>query len=75
MMIHQGKQYVQLVDIDTPSRNKKTVRDIQRAQAPMDAILSARTKKPVEVVRKYYLKQKQMTAEESLAFGLIDEII
>ena len=76
LLIHHLRETSITLDI---MRSKKKMAGLRKeaevAQRKLDEILSRRTGKTILEIRAESQKDKEMTADEALAFGLIDEII
>ena len=71
VMLHQpwGGVYGQASDI------KIQAEEILKAKMMMNEILSAHTGQPVEKIRSETERDRYMTAEEALQYGIIDEVL
>lgn len=72
---HVSTTEVKLDVLRDPGKLEKVKEDAEADQARIYKILSDRTGHAVEEVRTECAKNQSMSAEEALAFGLIDEII
>lgn len=72
---HISRETVSLDVLRNPEKLAKTVDDMEKRQERLYQILSQRTGKDKETIRKVCEEDRLMTAEEALEFGLIDEII
>lgn len=52
----------------------KIIRDLGKSQEKIYQVLKARTKKTLAAIKRQCKKADHMTAQEALAFGLVDEI-
>ena len=70
-MIHQplGGARGQATDIEIQAKQ------ILRIKATLNKILSENTGKPLDVIERDTDRDNYMTAEEALAYGLIDKIV
>ncbi len=71
---HVSKRQVNLDILVSQKRLAKTVTEMQRQQQFLYRILAERTKRTIPQIRKACSLDKDMSAEEALGFGLIDEI-
>ena|SRR3989344_1747473 len=72
---HISAGQITLDDIRKHKRVAKIREDMERDQQRLYDILSKRTKKTVRLIRLTCAKDKPMTAEEALQFGLLDEVM
>lgn len=66
------------VNLDVLRDQKRIARmrdDLEKDQTKLYAILAVRTKRSINSIKNECVKDRQMTAEEALEFGLIDEIV
>lgn len=76
IVIHHVSQGEVSLDVLRDARKMRSMRQrLEKSQARLYKILSNRTGKTVDEIRKECEKDRKMPAEEALAFGLIDEII
>ncbi|MDH7481491.1 MAG: ATP-dependent Clp endopeptidase proteolytic subunit ClpP [Armatimonadota bacterium] len=71
MMIHQGSAGFQ----GTPSDIDIQAREILRYKALLNSLLAKHTGQPIEKIERDTDRDFYMSAEEALAYGLIDEIL
>jgi ATP-dependent protease ClpP protease subunit len=77
LVTHKSRRYVELEDL-SEEKIEETRASMRKINSEIEAILCERTKKTVEEIREFYLKDLKdqlVTADEALAFGLIDEIM
>lgn len=72
---HVQRRKVSLDDLRSPGKIKKVRDDLEKSQEKLYAILEKRTGKSRKEITDVCAKDTDMTSEEALAFGLIDEII
>lgn len=72
---HISRREVSLDILRDPIKLKEVRDDLEASQSRLYVILGARTCKTVDVIREECAKERDMTAEEALAFGLVDEVI
>ncbi|MDI6828908.1 MAG: ATP-dependent Clp protease proteolytic subunit, partial [Armatimonadota bacterium] len=71
MMIHQGSAGFQ----GTPSDIDIQAKEILRYKALLNGLLAKHTGQPIEKIERDTDRDFYMSAEEALAYGLIDEIL
>ncbi|MEZ6044712.1 MAG: ATP-dependent Clp protease proteolytic subunit [Planctomycetaceae bacterium] len=71
MMIHQphGEVGGQVSDIEIQAN------EILKTRETLNQILAGHTKQPVERIAKDTLRDRYLTASESVEYGLVDEIL
>ena len=72
---HINRGRVTLDVLRSTAKAAKLREDMERDQARLYVILSSKTGKPVSAIRRECAKDKPMSAEEALKFGLIDAIV
>jgi ATP-dependent Clp protease protease subunit len=72
---HVSRTSVSLDQLRNKRRRDLILESMQKDQDRLYRILVDRTKQPLPLIKKECRKDKYMTAEEALAFGLIDEIV
>jgi len=76
VLIHYvSRRNINLSQLKDPEELGKIIKDLEGSQNRLEAILVEKTKKPVDIIQAECKKDHPMTAEEALAFGLVDEII
>ena len=76
ILIHHISRRQVNLDVLRDEKKIQEVRDdLEKSQAMLYKILSDRTKKTVDEIRKECEKEREMSAEEALEFGLIDQIV
>lgn len=76
ILIHYvSRRNTSLSQLKDPDELKKIIDDLQQSQDRLETILTDKTGQPVDVIQAECKKDRRMTAEEALAFGLVDEII
>lgn len=78
ILIHNPKfsnGVVGLDEIDDPKKWKKLVKDLRAIQKQLHLILAKKTKQSRVAVAALCKQDCDLSAEEALAFGLIDEIV
>jgi ATP-dependent Clp protease, protease subunit len=76
ILIHYvSRERVALDVLRRKNEREKMIAALEKRQKRIDLILAERTGKAVTIIRKVCRKNDWMTSEESLAFGLIDEIV
>ncbi len=73
ILIHQpatqGGGYEQVSDLEIQAR------EIMRMRSAMEAILARHTGQPEEVIQRDIERDKFLTAEEAMQYGIIDEVL
>ena len=72
---HISTQEITLDEMRSWKKKQEILADMEKNQERLYRILSRRTGKPVADIRRTCKKNKDMTAREALAFGLIDDIM
>lgn len=72
---HISRSSVSLDVLGSDKEVRKTLDVMRQQQSRLNDILVARTGKNISVIRAECRKDRMMSSEEALAFGLIDEIV
>lgn len=76
VLIHYvSRRNTSLAQLKDPIKLEEIIKDLEASQNRLEAILMERTKQSLDTIQKECEKDRQMTAEEALDFGLVDEII
>lgn len=75
MIHHVSRMSINLDELRDEKRLHEVKDGLEKSQERLYAILSDRTKKSVDEINAECAKERDMTAEEALAFGLVDEIV
>jgi len=72
---HVAEERVSLDVLRDDEKLRRLREDLEESQSRLYKILSTRTRKSVDEIGVACSQEKEMTAEQALAFGLIDEIV
>jgi ATP-dependent Clp protease, protease subunit len=72
---HISKKNINLDELQDEQKREKIINDMLKNQKRLYDILVARTGKEESVIKEVCAKDKEMSSEEALGFGLVDEII
>jgi len=75
ILIHHINQPIDLWHLQNKKKRDEFMREMEMEQEPIFKILCSKTGKSRSAIKKECAKNKAMTAEEALHFGLIEKII
>lgn len=76
VLIHYvSTRNISLSQLKDPNKLEEIIKDLEASQNRLEAILMKRTGQTLELIQNECKKDRRMTAEEALAFGLVCEIV